>query len=662
MHDMRQQAVLEGSEAGIGEGLDGVVSRLLLVALIIVALAVPLPVAAVIITVNTTDDELNTDGDCALREAIRAANLDTAVDACAAGSGADTISFASSVVPGTFLLTRRNLPFEPEDEAATGDLDITDDLTITGAGVDATIIDGGKGLFEPADPSDDRVFDIAPAGQPIVVEIAHVTVTGGAGGIRNRNSGTLTLHHTTVSGNSDGSGISNGGTLTLTNSTVSGNTTAASVVSDNGVIGDGGDGGGIVNSFGTMTLTNSTVSGNTTGAGDGGGDGGGILNFFGTLTLINSTVSGNTTGAGGFGDAGGGGGGDGGGILNNRGFLTLINSTVSGNTTGADTRFRQFGGHGGGIFNFFGSASLINSTVSGNTTGAGGEFIIGGFPPFLVGGDGGGIANVGGFVTLTNSTISGNTTAAGGDGGGISSRSPDDGAVRLDHTIVANQLAGDDCSGGISSIFNGHNLDSDGSCLLTATGDISMGTAALGPLQNNGGPTETHTLGASSDAIDAGDSTCPQGDIFFFPPPPPPVTDQRGFPRPVDGTRDGTVACDIGAVEFIPVVNDLVTLAALATAFDPTPIPGAPAGIFTIEATFTNISSDPLSNVFFEVVTLTGDNVVLNADDGPGGVGERVSVPGIINPGNSFEVVFEIGLQEPAPFSFFVDAYGIPVP
>lgn len=34
------------------------------------------------INVNTTDDELNNDGDCSLREAIRAANTDTAVDAC----------------------------------------------------------------------------------------------------------------------------------------------------------------------------------------------------------------------------------------------------------------------------------------------------------------------------------------------------------------------------------------------------------------------------------------------------------------------------------------------------------------------------------------------------------------------------------------------------
>jgi len=53
-----------------------------------------LPTAAnadTIINVNTTDDELNSDGDCSLREAIRAANSDAAVDACLAGSGADTI-------------------------------------------------------------------------------------------------------------------------------------------------------------------------------------------------------------------------------------------------------------------------------------------------------------------------------------------------------------------------------------------------------------------------------------------------------------------------------------------------------------------------------------------------------------------------------------------
>ena len=42
------------------------------------------------ITVNTTSDELNTDGDCSLREALRAANLNYPVDKCPAGTGADT--------------------------------------------------------------------------------------------------------------------------------------------------------------------------------------------------------------------------------------------------------------------------------------------------------------------------------------------------------------------------------------------------------------------------------------------------------------------------------------------------------------------------------------------------------------------------------------------
>ena len=42
-------------------------------------------VSAAAISGNTTADELNEDGDCSLREAIRAANLDQAVDGCPAG-------------------------------------------------------------------------------------------------------------------------------------------------------------------------------------------------------------------------------------------------------------------------------------------------------------------------------------------------------------------------------------------------------------------------------------------------------------------------------------------------------------------------------------------------------------------------------------------------
>ena len=49
---------------------------------------------------------------------------------------------------GTYTLT---IAGTGEDAAATGDLDITDDLTITGAGSGLTIIDGN---------SLDRVFDV----------------------------------------------------------------------------------------------------------------------------------------------------------------------------------------------------------------------------------------------------------------------------------------------------------------------------------------------------------------------------------------------------------------------------------------------------------------------------------------------------------------------
>src|SRR5439155_790888 len=59
------------------------------------------------------------------------------------------------------------------------------------------------------------------------------------------------------------------------------------------------------------------------------------------------------------------------------------------------------------------------------------------------------------------------------------------------------------------------------------------------PLQDNGGPTPTHALLPGSPAIDADGSDCP-----------PPATDQRGFPRPVDGNDDGVATCDIGAYEL----------------------------------------------------------------------------------------------------------------
>src|SRR5262249_26620501 len=72
--------------------------RLVASSTLVVALATIARAAT--ITVNSTADTLATDGNCTLREAILAANSDTAVDACAAGSGPDVV-----VVPaGTYSL------------------------------------------------------------------------------------------------------------------------------------------------------------------------------------------------------------------------------------------------------------------------------------------------------------------------------------------------------------------------------------------------------------------------------------------------------------------------------------------------------------------------------------------------------------------------------
>src|SRR5689334_10135263 len=97
-----------------------------LTAILLVVLTV-VAADATVIPVNTTADGLSVDGNCTLREAVVAANTDAAVDACPAGAGADTIQLPA----GVYLLT---LAGAGEDAAATGDLDLNADVSITGAG------------------------------------------------------------------------------------------------------------------------------------------------------------------------------------------------------------------------------------------------------------------------------------------------------------------------------------------------------------------------------------------------------------------------------------------------------------------------------------------------------------------------------------------------
>jgi hypothetical protein len=90
-------------------------------------------------------------------------------------------------------------------------------------------------------------------------------------------------------------------------------------------------------------------------------------------------------------------------------------------------------------------------------------------------------------------------------------------------------------------LSKGYNLSSDGSCNFNGRGDMNNINPMLGPLQNNGGPTQTQALLPGSPAIDAGNpSGCTDGLGHLL------KTDQRGMPRPDTEDKSG---CDMGAYE-----------------------------------------------------------------------------------------------------------------
>jgi hypothetical protein len=279
------------------------------------------------------------------------------------------------------------------------------------------------------------------------------------------------------------------------------------------------NGGGINNNGLALTIVSSTVSGNRAVGTNSGGFGGGIYNASGTLTLRNVTVSNNQATAQGIDGSGGG--------IYTHGPLTITSSTVSGN-------YVEYPGvnallQGGGIYSDGGKVTITNSTLSDN---------------YLFADAIGAIAQGGGIWTnaklsLTNSTVSGNSASAygGGFGGGIYVAS---GVTALQDTILANSPSGGNCQGMVAS--HGYNLSSDATCALSGPGDLNNTDPMLGPLQNNGGPTQTQALLTGSPAIDAGNPsgcTGPTEKLL--------TKDQRGQPRP--DPEDAGGGCDIGAYE-----------------------------------------------------------------------------------------------------------------
>jgi CSLREA domain-containing protein len=263
--------------------------------------------------------------------------------------------------------------------------------------------------------------------------------------------------------------------------------TGTLVVRDSTVFGNSaqGRGGGIYASSGAVVLTTSTVAGNTSQGSS--SDGGGVF-AAGNVTVANSTVSGNSTQ---------GRSSDGGGVEAD-GDLTLIDSTVSGNSVqGSDS-------NGSGL-ECFGHLSVSNSTVAGN------------YAPAV------GVAGIdskrGGPVTLISSIIARNRAGVG----------------TLDLNVSGSLAVG------ASLIGNNQDttLNATGPTTLDAHGNV-IGSAAspidprLGPLADNGGPTQTMALLPDSPALGRGNNPLNL------------TTDQRGtgFPRPAES------AIDMGAFQL----------------------------------------------------------------------------------------------------------------
>jgi CSLREA domain-containing protein len=400
----------------------------------LVAAGAPPARAAEFVVDSTADAPDVKPGDQHCRTSILTCTLRAAVQEADATDGADVVI----VPPGRYRLSSVPSP-EPgaagETDAGNGDLDITDDTTVRGAGADRTTIDGA-GL--------DRVFEVASGTTAL---IADMTITGGdaVGGGRSSEIGL-------------GGGVLNQGTATIER---------VALVHDNA---DGG--GGLFTIPGThLTIRDSLIADNT--AYEGGG-----VRIDSGAEIVNTTITRNVL------------------VVPTTDYIAHPKAVV---VPAVD----EISGWGGGIDHRGGDdVAIVNSTITDNHAIKGGGGL----------NSGQGYAPVSdkialGRMRLRNSIVAHNTSTAG----------PRDCHVK-DQVIES----------------TGHNLDSDGSCFLTAAGDLPGRDPLLGALADNGGATATQALLPGSPALDAGaPDGCPQ-------------RDQRGVARPQGG------GCDIGAFERVP--------------------------------------------------------------------------------------------------------------
>jgi CSLREA domain-containing protein len=248
----------------------------------------------------------------------------------------------------------------------------------------------------------------------------------------------------------------------------------------------------------TVLISDVTITGGVT------TDNGAGIESVGTLTLVRDTLADNNAS----------GAADGGAVDSNGPSLTITQSTLAGNQ-----------GYNGGAIHYAHMLTVADSTITGNAGGG----------PGVNGGGGAISGSAGATALIKSSTITGNEAFNGvGSGGGIDSP-----GVTLQNSIVSDNRAyepdlsaaySDNCAAAAAS--QGHNLSDDTSCGLTSAGDHQGVPVPLGPLADNGGPTDTQAPAPGTIAVDAG-TGCP-------------ATDQRGVSRPRGP------ACDIGAYEVAP--------------------------------------------------------------------------------------------------------------
>ncbi len=280
-------------------------------------------------TVANLDDA----GSGSLRQAIIDANNQ---------AGADLIQFQAGLT-GTITLT-------------TGQLSITDSVTINGPGADKLAISANNAAHRVihVDNGNVSLIDVSISGLTIRDGGDGVTSINGAGVQSGEN---LTLQAVTITGNDTanlgGGGIQIfGGNFVLQNSTVFGNRA--------------NQGGGVELFGASHVIINSTISGNTAK-----GLGGGLVVISGPTTVRNSTITGNRS------DSDNSGADIGGGAFGNPGLLTLHNTIVAGNFRGTGSTPNDVGNSptAGSSFNLIGDAGtaggLINNS-NGNVVGVNG--------------------------------------------------------------------------------------------------------------------------------------------------------------------------------------------------------------------------------------------------------------------------------------------------